>query len=142
MENEKILLEKDVKYKRLNTKLILTEERIIFQRKKGIFRKTMKIVNQILLDDIKVYNDKVGINCDNNIVNIETLDKRFTITCTDKKDAKKVVEEVEKIKLGSKIERGISKLDKVVNFVNASKKTLLFIAGAAIAIKEYFDKKK
>ena len=49
---------------------------------------------------------------------------------------------MEKIKLGSKIERGISKLDKVVNFVNASKKTLLFIAGAAIAIKEYFDKKK
>ena len=135
MENNQLILyETIVKYDKpkFDTKLIVTKKKINLEKKKGIFKKEYKIIESINIDDIKIYNDKVKVINNNAEVEIDTISKIYKVTCNNIIEAKKLVEEIIKIKTGANlIERTSNKVVKIgKNVAN----TATAIGGAVTSI--------
>lgn len=56
----KKIYETIVKYnkQKFDTRLTITEKKIELEKKKGLFKKTYKVIETINIDDIRVTNDK------------------------------------------------------------------------------------
>ena len=135
MENNQLILyETIVKYDKpkFDTKLIVTKKKINLEKKKGIFKKEYKIIESINIDDIKIYNDNVKVINNNAEVEIDTISKIYKVTCNNIIEAKKLVEEIIKIKTGANlIERTSNKVVKIgKNVAN----TATAIGGAVTSI--------
>lgn len=136
MENNetKIMYEIIVKYNKskFDTKLTITEKTINLEKKKGLFKKVYKIIDSINIEDIKTCNDKVLVTNKNKEVEIETNNKTYKVTCNNMIEAKKITEEIIKIKTGANLLERTS--NKVVKISKAAKNTIKTIGNAAGAI--------
>lgn len=111
--------------------LTITEKHLLFQKKKGIFKKKYKIIKDILIDDIKVIKDKVKIEQKKNKITIYTKDDKFDFACNNMIEAKKIIEEINELILGENfLERASKKGIKVLNF---AKNTVKIVGGVALA---------
>ena len=127
--NERELHRMMVKYRNVDTQLILTDKRLVFEQEKGFFKKKMKIVETILMDNIKMYNDKVKIEQNNKTVVVETNLKDVSFVCDNIIDARNVVEKIINIKTGtSTFDRVSDKTRKIAE--NATK---VVVATGALA---------
>lgn len=143
----KILYEIIVKYDKpkFDTKLTITEKTINLEKKKGLFKKVYKIIDSINVDDIKIHKDKVLVTNKNTEIEIETNNKTYKFTCNNMIEAKKLTEEIIKIKTRANLLESTS--SKVIKFIKTTKKTIKTIGtivasvGAlAIAINENKEK--
>lgn len=133
---EVILYENNAYYEeiRKDIKLILTDKKIVIEREKGLFKKELKLVEIIPLEDIKIYKGKIQVNRKNNIVVIQTIDKNISILFDKDKSARKLEKEIINAKSGtSSLDRGKNKLKKVVNFVKDNKEVVTVLASLIVA---------
>lgn len=137
LNNEtKIVYEIIVKYDKpkFDTKLTITEKSINFEKEKGLFKKTYKIVDSIAFEDIKVCNDKVKVSNKKSVVEIETTNKVYTVTCNNNAEAKKLVEKILQIKTGANLlertSNKVAKIGKAVTKTAASVGTAVASVGA------------
>lgn len=120
--------------------LSLTEKNLLFEKKKGLFHKKYKIVNDILITDIKVVNDKVQIKQSKNKIIIYTRNDEIYFTCESVIEAKKLVEEINKLILGENfldrtVKKGVKVLNVTKNVAKAVGLVAVATAGAYKAIK-------
>lgn len=127
-KKEKIILEEMIGYntKKINTKLTLTNERIFIEKEKGLFKKKLKLIEIIYLEELKKENNKLKTKQNNNILEIETIYESITLYFEDSKDLKKFMKELEDIVSPSKIK-------EVLGFLNKNKKE---IANVVVAVGE------
>ena len=137
---EKKLYETIVKYKSLkfDTKLKITDKRVILEKKYGFFKKKYKVVDTINIEDIIVDNNKSKIEIDDSIISIEIIDKTVEVTCKNFKEAKKIKNEIIKIKDDSNLlEKVVGKVEKTSKNVGKSiVGTVTAIGGAAYVINK------
>ena len=127
-KKEKIILEEMIGFnsKKINTKLTLTNERIFIEKEKGLFKKKLKLVETIYLEELKKENNKLKVKQNNNILEIETIYEPLTIYFEDSKILRTFIKEVENIISPSKIK-------EVLGFLNDNKKE---IANVVVAMGE------
>ena len=141
---EKILYEATVALKKeeFYTLLSLTESKITFEQKKGLIKKTNKIIKTISLEDIKIIKDKVQIEQQDQKVIIKTKNENHEILFQNKKEAKKFIEEIKEAIYGEDyIDRAINKADKAVKKIKKAANVIGEVAdiagtvGASVALK-------
>ena len=132
--DEKILYEVLVKYigSKFDTKLILTDKRIIFKRKKGLFNKQYKIVDEINISDIRLNKNKLLIKNTGSTVVIEANTKIYKFVCGSVIEAKLIIEEIIKIKTGENLLERTS--GKVVKMSNVISKTVGAVTGVVASV--------
>lgn len=144
-KEDKILFETTVALKKdgYDTLLTLTEKQLLFQKKKGLIQKKNKVVKTIELSDIKIIKGKVHIERQEEKVILHLKDNNFEFTCSDKKESKKLVDEISEAILGEdKIDRAINKADKTVQKLKKVANVIgdaagvVGTVGAAIALKD------
>lgn len=108
------------KYKK-DINLLVTSNRIIFQMKKGLFKKVFKEVQTILFSDIQVLDGKVSVSRKGDTLLLATDEEKLEIIFDDKKRAKEFEVLVVNSVSGTKpFGRAVSKVVGFVKSVNAS----------------------
>lgn len=147
MENNdvKILYEIIVKYDKakFDTKLTITDKTIKLEKKKGLFKKVYKIIDSIYIEDIKVINDKVQVKNKNTEVEINTNNNTYKVACNNIIEAKKLTEEIIKIKTGNNLlERTTNKVAKIGKVVTNIAKTIGGVVASVGAAAVVINKNK
>ena len=133
LENDEKELHKTiVKYRNIDTQLTLTNKRLIFEQEKGLFRKKMKPIETILIDNIKMDNDKVKIEQNNKIVILQTNAKDVSFICNNLLDARKIVEKIISTKTGESVLDRVS--DKTKKIAENATKVVVATGALATAI--------
>jgi len=133
LENDERELHKTiVKYRNIDTQLTLTNKRLIFEQEKGLFRKKMKPIETILIDNIKMDNDKVKIEQNNKIVILQTNVKDVSFICNNLLDARKIVEKIISTKTGESVLDRVS--DKTKKIAENATKVVVATGALATAI--------
>lgn len=125
--DEVILYEGQVSFKNSNVKFTLTNQNMIFEKEKGIFKKKLKVIDMIPIENIKMYKEKVQIKQKNSTIKIQATDKNIIFTCSNVLEAKKISEEIINIKTDSNI------LERAAKKANNLKKNLKSIAKLTLA---------
>lgn len=114
--NEAIIIKKNICYKNSSKVLLsVTSKRLIFEKKKIFFNK-YKVIDEIMLDDIIFYKDKVQIKQRNKTLIIQTTKRLITIKTNSIVDATKIKEAIINAKTESSlIERTSVNFKKIVN---------------------------
>lgn len=121
-----------VKYwkRKCNTKLTITDKRIIFAKKNGIIKKKYKIIDTININDIKIYEGKVQIKCKNLTMVIETKDNLYQFVCGNLSEVRKIEELIITLRDNSTlVEKASNKVTKFSK--NISKTTSAIVSGVA-----------
>ena len=115
--------------------LVLTNKKIVIERMGGLFKKELKLVGIIPLEDIKIYKDKIQVKRQNDTVIIQTIDKNISILFDKDKNARELEREIINAKSGiSSLDRSKSKFKKVVNFVKNNKEVVSVLASVVLAL--------
>ena len=123
-KDEVILMDTDeVNYNSNNLHLILTSKKIIFEQTetKGLFKTQTKtkIIDIIMLDNIKIYKEKVQVKQKGCDVFIQTIEKNFSIIFDSRIDAMKFVTKIIDTLTDTTIsDRGANKVKKAINKVD------------------------
>lgn len=127
--DEVILYEGQVSFEKLksNINFTLTNQNMIFEKEKGIFKKKLKVIDMIPIENIKMYKEKVQIKQKNSTIKMQTTDKNVAFTCSNALEGKKIIEEIINIKTDS------NTLDRAVKKANNLKKNLKSIANLSLA---------
>ena len=72
-----------------NLLLTLTSKKIIFEKEKGLFKKERELVDIILLEGIKIYNDVAQIKQKGSEVEVQTVEKNLAIVFSGLLEARK-----------------------------------------------------
>lgn len=134
-KDEIILLEGQARVEEFKSEVryVLTSKNILFEKEKGILKKSLKVVYKIPLENIKVYKDKIQIIQKKSDILIYAIDKTITISCSNTMEALKIKEKIIEAKTGhSKFKRGINKVAKVIAD-NPEVVTACVTVGVAIA---------
>jgi len=94
--DEVILYEGKVGYNKnyIDVEFKLTSKKMIFEKQKGLIKKTSELIDIVSLDRIKVYNDSVQIKQKMNELQIQTLDKNFSIYANGMLEATKIITKI------------------------------------------------
>ena len=115
--------------------LVLTNKKIVIERMGGLFKKELKLVGIIPLEDIKIYRDKIQVKRQNDMVIIQTIDKNISILFDKDKNARELEREIINAKSGtSSLDRSKSEFKKVVNFVKDNKEVVSVLASVVLAL--------
>lgn len=125
---ENIIYESIVKYKKCETRLSLTEQRVVLEAKRGLFTKKYKDVGSFMISDIRVVKDKSCISVSNNILVIETNSKIYKIECSSDFEARELAKEINKLRVGNFFFRATNKINKVSNNVSNTIKSVAYTA--------------
>lgn len=99
----------------------ITDKRLVLEKKYGFFKKKYKVVSTINIEDIIIDNNKCKIEIDDSIISIETIDKIIEFTCKNLKEAKKIKNEIIKIRDDSNLlEKVVGKVEKTSKNVGKS----------------------
>ena len=124
MENSQLTKEERIYFEdiiklanvRAKMKLIVTNQKLIFQKEKGFFQKKFKLYGTVLMDNIKVLKDnKVLVTREEEMITIHTIDDDITLYCSNASTARKLVKIIKEIKVGHKID--FEKLMKAYNII-------------------------
>ena len=87
--------------RKFNILLTIDNEKLLFQKKKGIFKKKLVTEKEIYIKDIKINKDKIGVRYNNDRVTILANSEVFKFTCSSEEDAMKIKEVLKKIIINS-----------------------------------------
>ena len=114
--------------------LVLTNKKIVIERVGGLFKKELKLVGIIPLEDIKIYRDKIQVKRQDNTVMIQTIDNNISISFDKDKNARELEREIINAKSGTtSLDRNKSRFKKVVNFVKDNKEVVSVLASVVLA---------
>ena len=142
--DEVILFEKSVNFKtNQNVKFTLTSKNMIFEKEKGIFKKKMCVIENIPIDKIKIYKDKVQIKQKKSTIFIQTTEKNIKFTFDNVFDAKQVVEEIINIRTDSNfLDRTTEKVNYATKIIKSFVGLATAVAAIPIAVKELDERKE
>ena len=108
---------------KLNIILTIDNTKLLFQKKKGLFKKQLVTVKEILIKDIKINKGKIGVRYNIDDMTILTKSEVFKFTCSSEEEAKKIKAVIKKLIIVAE------KKKKFKKFAKGAFK----IAGAALA---------
>lgn len=114
---------------KLNVLLTIDEAKLLFQKKKGLFKKKYVIAKEILIKDIKINKGKIGVIYNSDMMTILTESEVFKFTCASEEEAKKIKAVLKKI---------IVVPEKKKKFKNIAKKAFR-VVGVALASGAVID---
>ena len=82
---------------KLNIILTIDNTKLLFQKKKGLFKKQLVTVKEILIKDIKINKGKIGIRYNLDDMTILTKSEVFKFTCSSEEEAKKIKDVIKKL---------------------------------------------
>ena len=82
---------------KLNIILTIDNTRLLFQKKKGLFKKQLVTVKEILIKDIKINKGKIGVRYNIDDMTILTKSEVFKFTCSSEEEAKKIKDVIKKL---------------------------------------------
>ena len=82
---------------KLNIILTIDNTKLLFQKKKGLFKKQLVIVKEILIKDIKINKGKIGVRYNIDDMTILTKSEVFKFTCSSEEEAKKIKDVIKKL---------------------------------------------
>lgn len=82
---------------KLNIILTIDNTRLFFQKKKGLFKKQLVTVKEILIKDIKINKGKIGVRYNIDDMTILTKSEVFKFTCSSEEEAKKIKAVIKKL---------------------------------------------
>lgn len=72
-----------------NLLMTLTSQKLIFEKEKGLFKKERELVDIILLESVKFYNDAAQIKQKGSEVEVQTVEQNLTILFSGMIEARK-----------------------------------------------------
>lgn len=72
-----------------NLQLTLTSQKLIFEKEKGVFKKERELIDIILLENIKFYNDTAQIKQKGSDVEVQTVEKNIMLSFSGMIEARK-----------------------------------------------------
>lgn len=82
---------------KLNIILTIDNTKLLFQKKKGLFKKQLVTVKEILIKDIKINKGKIGVRYNIDDMTILTKSEVFKFTCSSEEEAKKIKAVIKKL---------------------------------------------
>lgn len=82
---------------KLNIILTIDDTKLLFQKKKGLFKKQLVTVKEILIKDIKINKGKIGVRYNIDDMTILTKSEVFKFTCSSEEEAKKIKAVIKKL---------------------------------------------
>ena len=82
---------------KLNIILTIDNTKLLFQKKKGLFKKHLVTVKEILIKDIKINKGKIGVRYNIDDMTILTKSEVFKFTCSSEEEAKKIKAVIKKL---------------------------------------------
>lgn len=119
--DEVILFEGKVGYNKNNmdVEFKLTSKKMIFEKTKGVIKKTKELIDIVPLDKIKIYNDSVQIKQKMNELQVQTIDKNFSIYVNGILEAKKIIIKIIDTVTGTTVtKRGTQKISGAIDLVD------------------------
>lgn len=119
--NEVILYEGMVTSKAYkgNLQLTLTSQKIVFEKEKGLFKKERELIEIILLENIKFYNDTAQIKQKGAEVEIQAVEKNITLIFSGILEARKFTGKILDAVTGTTLaKRGSNKIKDAFNMVD------------------------
>lgn len=99
--------------------LILTSQKIIFEKEKGLFKKERELIDILPLESVKVYNDVAQIKQKGDTVEVQTVDKNVSIVFSGMLDARKFTGKIVDAVTGTTLaRRGSNKIKDAFNMVD------------------------
>ena len=105
-----------------NLHLTLTSKKMIFEKEKGLFKKERELIDMILLENVKFYNDTAQIKQKSVGVEVQTVDKNITLTFSSMLEARKFTGKIIDAVTGTTLARRSA--DKIKNAFNMVDDTL------------------
>lgn len=105
-----------------NLLLTLTSQKIILEKEKGLFKKERELVDIILLENIKFYNETAQITQKGNTVEIQAITKNTTISFSGMLEARKFTGKIIDAATGTTLAKRVS--DKTKSAFNMVDETL------------------
>ena len=102
--------------------LILTSQKIIFEKEKGLFKKERELIDILLLETVKVYNDTAQVKQKGDTVEVKTIDKNIAIVFSGMLEARKFTGKIVDAVTGTTLARRSS--DKIKDAFNIVDDTL------------------
>ena len=69
--------------------MTLTSQKLVFEKEKGLFKKELELIDVIMLESVKYYNEAAQIKPKNSTVEIQTVEKNVTIEFSGMFEARK-----------------------------------------------------
>lgn len=69
--------------------LTLTSHKIVLEKEKGVFKKERELIDIIMLETVKFYNNAAQIKQKNDTVEVQTTDKNITLVFSGMLEARK-----------------------------------------------------
>lgn len=102
--------------------LILTTQKIIFEKEKGLFKKERELIDILPLETVKVYNDAAQVKQKGDTVEVQTVDKNIAIVFSGMLEARKFTGKIVDAVTGTTLARRSS--DKIKDAFNIVDDTL------------------
>lgn len=102
--------------------LILTSQKIIFEKEKGLFKKERELIDILPLETVKVYNDAAQVKQKGDTVEVQTVDKNIAIVFSGMLEARKFTGKILDAVTGTTLARRSS--DKIKDAFNIVDDTL------------------
>ncbi len=102
--------------------LILTSQKIIFEKEKGLFKKERELIDILPLETVKVYNDAAQVKQKGDTVEVQTVDKNIAIVFSGMLEARKFTGKIVDAVTGTTLARRSS--DKIKDAFNMVDDTL------------------
>lgn len=127
MENYELQIDEAVLYEGVvrssafkgSVRLTLTSKRMIFEKEKGLFKKELEIIDVILLENIKTYNNAVQVKQKGTEVKIQTIQKNISLMFSGMIEAKKFCGKIVDASTGTTIvERSSNKIKNAFSIVD------------------------
>lgn len=97
----------------------LTSHKLVFEKEKGIFKKERELIDIIPLETIKIYNDTAQIKQKGDSVDIQAVDKNFTLSFEGMLEARKFTGKIVDATTGTTLaKRGSSKIKEAFSMVD------------------------
>ena len=142
MDNDN-LFEAMISYDRTeyDTLLTITDDCLLFQKKKGLLKKKYKVIETINIADIKVSRNKARLKQKKKRVIIYTINDTFDFDCEDIFVAKNIIEKINEKRMNSRFANEINNKHKVLKISRKAAVSALGIAGITAAIATILKKK-
>lgn len=99
--------------------MTLTSQKIIFEREKGLFKKERELVDIIMLENVKIYNDTAQIKQKISEVEIQTVEKNLTLEFSGMLEARKFTGKIVDAVTGTTFaKRGSNKIKDAFSMVD------------------------
>lgn len=96
-----------------------TSQKMVFEKEKGVFKKEKELIDIILLENVKVYNDAAQVKQKGSDVEVQTVDKNITLTFDNMFEARKFAGKMVDTITGTTLaKRGSNKIKDAFNMVD------------------------